>query len=195
MPKNVLDATTEEQEIVEEELPEEEHGSELDPEVLNQMLMTGENQEGMFEPDEQEMLEEGEELHEEPDQELLFKQVKEKLGAHSGALVKDMKDNPDKFMIETPRGTMSIFEAIAQGYDPYTKDFTDTPLSDEIDQHFGEAGLSEQDMMGMQQMMDPAQMQLAPVDAQAMGVPEGSPMIAPQQGMVPPMDPNQGGMF
>lgn len=179
---------------------DKESESDLDSDVLKQMMMTGENEEGMFTPDESELLDEDEEAHAdtEEDADIVTGKVEKRLGKYADKFLKDMKDNPDEYIISTPEGEMSIFEALKKGYDPATKEFTAEPLQDSANRKLDEAGLNEQDRAGVEAMLDPSNNQLAPADAAGMGLDPNDPMVQgqPQQQMDPSMmqqDPNLGG--
>jgi hypothetical protein len=173
----------EEEMIQEEEKPE----GEIDPKLLNLLVKAGENKEGMISLDKEEQEKKKEEENDEP----LFKEVpdeamlqtgkiKNKLGKYAERLLFDIKQNPEKFMLNTPRGRMSIEDAIKQGYDPATKDFTEQTPEQMIDGKL--QGLSESGRSKIKELMSPQRAQVPPNEAMAMGLPEQSAMIQGQEG-------------
>lgn len=187
----------------EETIEENEPKSELDDEVLKSMMRTGENTEGTFIPDEGELLDEEEEAHEEIDEdaEMTVGQVREQLGKYSDELLFDMQKNPDKYMVQTERGEMSLMEAIQQGWNPATKSFDAETPRDEFRESLGD--LSPEDQQALMNLTDPATAHIPPDEAAMYGVDPNSPMVdgvgqdpriqgAPQDPSM--MDPNMGGM-
>lgn len=183
-----------EEEMLEEETEKEpsEKDGKFDSELVNKMLATGENQEGMI----QELPEEeSEPLFQEKDESAQTKvgKVKQKLGKHIDAFLFDMKKNPDKYMIETPQGKMKIEDAIKRGYDPATKDFTEKPPKQAFEEML--SGLSDTGKQAIMDLSDPSKAELPPDEAAAMGLEEESPMIRgnaqpPQEETPPGIDPN-----
>lgn len=169
----------------------------LDSDLLNTLVKAGENKEGMVSFDKKEQEEKKKENNEEP----LFKEVsekavlktgkvKEKLGKYAERLLFDIKSNPKKYMLDTPRGKMSIEEALKLGYDPATKDFTDETPDQMIDKRL--KGLSQSGKDKIKQLMNPQSARVPQAEAETMGIPEGSPMIEaeqPQEGQAPNVSP------
>lgn len=197
---NVLTLGDDEEE--KEEMPEEKPKSDMDDEVLRSMMMTGENTEGTFTPDED--LDEDEEIHEEIDEDasITTGKVREKLGKYSDEILFDMKENPDKYLIQTERGEMSIMEALKQGWNPATKEFDGPSVAEDFKKGFD--GLSDSDRQALEQITDPAAAHIPPAEAGMYGLDPNDPMID-GQGMDPRMmqgapqdpgmmDPNMGGM-
>jgi hypothetical protein len=182
----------------EEELKKEENKDQIDPGLLNTLVKAGENKEGMISLDQKEQ----EQIKQEENDEPLFKEIKEeavikpgkinkKLGKYAERLLFDMKKNPEKFMINTPRGRMSIQDAIKQGYDPATKDFTEETPEQMMEKKLG--GLSDSGRNKIKQLMNPNRAQVPPEEARTMGLEEGSPLIRGQQQPQPQeMPPQQG---
>lgn len=159
----------------------------LNTDILSQMMMTGDNEYGMFAPDTKQLeeeLEPGEKLHEEQNEEAKLGKIKstETKDAYKKAMIKDMSKHPDKYSIETPRGRMSVAEAIKQGFNPETKQFEKS-----LDEKNKEAlsRLSDEDRTRVEEFIDPAQVGLAPADADAFEVSETSPMRKPMTSPVP----------
>ncbi len=179
----------------EEMLKEKEAGS-IDPELLNTMVKAGENKEGMIAMDKEEQEAKKKEANDEP----LFKEIKEeaqlkvgkvskKLGKYAENLLFDMKKNPEKYMINTPRGKMSIEDAIKQGYDPATKDFTEKTPEQMMEEKL--SGLSESGRSRIKELMDPRRAQVPPDEASVMGIPGESPMVAGNQQPIPEEQPGE----
>lgn len=150
--------------------------SPLDDEVLASMMANGDNTRGMFEPDESEVKDKDEKLHEDPDKDVKLKTKGDAKPSdkYKDKFKEDMVKNPDKYFVDTPKGQMSIKEAKEQGYDPVTRRFKKRKDNSR------EAMLSEvndKDKEAMQKLMDPAQLGLAPADAEGLGVRPDSPMV------------------
>ena len=163
----------------------------LNEDILSQMLMTGDNQAGMFAPNEKQLeeeLEHGEKLHKEQDEDAKLGKIKsvETKDEYKKAMAEDLKKHPNKYTIDTPRGRMTVAEAAKQGFNPDTMEFEKS-----LDEKNEEAlsRLNEQDRANVEEFMDPAQVQLAPADADAYGVSEASPM---RRSMTPPIQQPMG---
>ncbi len=151
----------------------------IDDEVIASMMANGDNTKGMFEPDESEVTDKDEKLHEDPDKEAKLKTKGEAKPSdkYKDKFKEDMVKNPDKYFIDTPKGQMSIKEAKEQGYDPVTRRFKKKKDNSR------EAMLSEvneKDQEAMRKLMDPSQLGLAPADAESLGVKPNSPMVRNQ---------------
>lgn len=154
---------------------------ELDPAILEQMMMTGDNTRGMFTPNEEEVLDENipeDKLHEETDEEAKVKagKVTKKFGAYQKKFLADMKKNPDAYMIDTPKGKMNVAEAIKQGYDPATKDFTEEPLESKRDKKL--EGLSDSDKEIIKKLTDPSAAHIPSKEAEQYGLSPDDPRVA-----------------
>ncbi len=175
----------EEEMLLGKEEPENQQNN-IDPGLLNTLVKAGENKEGMISLNKKDVNKKKKEKNEEPlfmeenkDAELKPGKVSKKLGKYTERFLFDMKKNPDKYMIDTPRGKMSVQEAIKQGYDPATKDFTDKTPDVMIDEKL--SGLSQSGKEKIKMLMDPRRAQVPPEEARTMGIEEGSPLIQAQQ--------------
>ena len=151
----------------------------IDDEVIASMIANGDNTKGMFEPDESEVTDKDEKLHEDPDKDAKLKTKGEAKPSdkYKDKFKEDMVKNPDKYFVDTPKGQMSIKEAKEQGYDPVTRRFKKKKDNSR------EAMLSEvneKDQEAMRKLMDPSQLGLAPADAESLGVKPDSPMVRNQ---------------
>lgn len=167
---------TEETPEVKPEEKKKSSGKPLDDEVIASMMANGDNTRGMFEPDESEVIDKDEKLHEDQDKDVKLKTKGDAKPSdkYKDKFKEDMIKNPDKYFIDTPKGQMSIKEAKEQGYDPVTRRFKKRKDNSR------EAMLSEvndKDKEAMQRLMDPSQLGLAPADAEGLGVRSDSPMI------------------
>lgn len=157
----------------------------MDEETIKQILMSGENSDGLFTPDKP--LEEGEELHEEIDEEAKLKigEVKEQSKKYSKRFREDISKNPEKYKVMTPKGEMTVQEAMSKGYNPLTKRFEkDKVAKNIVDKH--KKNLNEADQGVIDTILDPKSANIAPADAEQMGLPADSPMVRqeqPQEGM------------
>jgi len=162
--------------ITKEKPEDKKSGSkELDADTITEMLKTGENTDGMFTPD-------GEEEHEDED-----KGAKVKVGSKvepSEKYEKNFKDDmlkhPNEYKVNTPRGEMTIAEAMRAGYNPITKTFEKNHSQEDIKQKLL-AGLNDADKAALEQFTSPSNARVAPADAEMYGLPQGSPMIRPME--------------
>jgi hypothetical protein len=165
------------------EVPKGQAGN-FDEETLKQILMTGENSEGLFTPNEDKEEEEKDPKHAEVDEDAKFKQGKigKPHGKYANKFREDVAKNPQNYKVQTPKGEMTIAEAMRKGYNPITKRFEHNKDSDLIkEKHL--SGLNEADRAKLEELTNPSSAHIAPKDAANMGLPENSPMI---DGAVPP---------
>lgn len=170
--------------------PEEKDTAEkIDDDLFEQMLMSGDNSEGLFTPKEKE--DKDNPLHEDVDEKAKVKQVKitEKKGKYAKKFVEDITKNPNDYKVQTPKGEMTIAEAMRKGYNPITKRFEKDKSSEAIkEKHL--SGLNNAQRSKLEEITSPSAAHMAPKDAEAMGLPPDSPMI---DGMgQPPMAPQAG---
>jgi hypothetical protein len=151
----------------------------LDPEILESMLRTGENTDGMFTP-------KGEEEFEKPDEKSklsIGKKVEPK-GKYEAKFKNDMLKHPENYKVNTPRGEMTVAEAMREGYDPIVKRFSKEHGQKKIkDKYLSQ--LNDTDRASIEAITDPSAAQVAPADAEKFGLAPGSPMVkgqAPQAG-------------
>lgn len=153
---------------------------EMDEETIKQILMSGENSEGLFTPDKK--TEDDKELHEEIDEDAKLKtgEVKEQSQKYSKRFREDISKNPDKYKVMTPKGEMTVREAMAKGYNPLTRRFEKDKTAKEIvEKH--KKNLNEADKGVIDTILDPKSANIAPADAEQMGLPADSPMIRQEQ--------------
>lgn len=167
----------------------------LDPSVIEQMLMTGENTEGMFEPDTPKEKDGEPKIHEEQDEKAKAKIPEE--AKPSKKYEKDFKEDilkhPDDYKVMTPRGEMTIAEAIKKGYNPLTKEFEKDRDFDAIrEKHLNQ--LNEDDRASIDALTQPSAAQLAPADAEQYGLAPDSPFIKQPAGVEPNTQLPQGGV-
>lgn len=155
---------------------------ELDEETLRQLMMSGDNSEGLFVPDEKEDKDnpKHEEVHD--DAKIEQGKISTLKGKYAKRFKEDISKHPDKYKVQTPRGEMTIAEAMKQGYNPITKRFEKDKSPSEIKKKHME-GLNDADKAKLEELTNPAAAQIAPKDAEAMGIAPDSPMI---QGATPP---------
>lgn len=160
----------------------------IDDEVIQAMMANGDNTGGMFTPDEKEVVDKNkkEKLHEDIDDEAKLKTKGDAKPSdkYITEFQKDMQKNPEDYFINTPKGKMSLKEAREKGYDPVTHRFrkkvADAKREEEL-----LSQVNEKDREGIKRMLDPAQLELAPADAQAMGIKPDSPMVKQGGGASP----------
>lgn len=168
----------------------------LDEDVINELLKTGENTDGMFIPDEKK--EDEDKLHEEEDEEAKLKVGKDikpskKYEKH---FKNDMLKHPDQYKVNTPQGEMTVSEAIRKGYNPITKQFEKEHDQNSIkEKHLSQ--LNDADRAAIEKVTDPTIAQVAPADAEMYGLDANSPMVksaTPQPAMpAAPAAPTEGG--
>ena len=171
-------------------------GKPLDDEVIASMMANGDNTKGMFEPDESEVVDKDkkEKLHEDQDKEVKLKTRGEAKPSdkYITEFQKDMQKNPEDYFINTPKGKMSLKEAREKGYDPVTHRFRKKTVDSKREEELL-SQVNEKDREGIKRMLDPSQLQLAPADAQAMGIKPDSPMVrhGEESTQIPQENPEQ----
>lgn len=161
---------------------------EMDEETIKQILMSGENSDGLFTPDKP--TKDDENIHEEVDEEAKLKtgKVTGQSEKYSKKFREDISKNPDKYKVMTPKGEMTVKEAMAKGYNPLTKCFEkDKVAKNIVEKH--KKNLNATDQQAIDTILDPKSANIAPADAGQMGLPANSPMVRqeqPQAGTLPP---------
>lgn len=156
----------------------------LDEDVVTEILKTGENTDGMFEPKK-------EEDHEEEDEKAKVKVGKQVTPSdkYKDKFKDDMLKHPDEYKVMTPRGEMTVAEALKAGYNPITKRFEKGHGKDAIrEKHLSK--LNDADRAALEKFTDPANAQVAPADAERYGLNAGSPMIRAQDAANPTPESN-----
>lgn len=191
--------STEPTEEVKVEDKKKSSGKPLDDEVIAAMMANGDNTRGMFEPDESEVTDEDEKLHEEQhkDAKVKVKGNAKPSEKYATEFQKDMLKNPEDYTINTPRGEMTIKEAMEKGYDPVTKRFNNSVAKKKEE---ALSQLNDKDRAAVEKLFDPSQVGLAPADAQSMGlkpdskmIRQGNPMEQPPAQAPTPMSPPTAG--
>ena len=161
----------------------------IEDDAILSMIANGDNTKGMFEPDEDEVVDKdkNEKLHQEVDEDakIKIKGDAKPSDKYAEKFQEDMMKNPQDYMVNTPKGKMTLKEAREKGYDPITKRFrkkVNTKREQEL-----LAQLNEKDRAAIERMMDPSQIGLAPADAQALGLNPYSKMIRQSEGAQPAM--------
>jgi len=150
----------------------------FDDETFKQILMTGDNSEGLFTPDEDKEQEKEDPKHAEVHEDAKIKQGKigKPKGKYANKFKEDISKNPQNYKVQTPKGEMTIAEAMKKGYNPITKRFDKTKSGEEIKKKHLE-GLNPADRAKLEELTSPSAARMAPKDAQARGIPSDSPMI------------------
>lgn len=163
-----------------EEKKTKSNAQQFDSDVLRAMINGGENQEGMVtvEPEDEIDPRTKQSLFTEiePENQVKPGKIRKKLGKYVEKFIFDMKKNPDKYQIMTPRGMMPIDQAIQQGYDPATKDFTDKGSKAEFEEALGQ--LSESGRENIKRITSPENIQMPVSAAEGMGIDTENPMVA-----------------
>lgn len=162
--------------------PDETKAESFDEETFKQILMAGDNTEGLFKPEIKE--DEKNPNHAEVDEDAKIKQgeVSKPKGKYVKKFKEDISKNPQDYKVQTPKGEMTIAEAMRKGYNPITKRFEKEKSADAIkEKHL--SGLNDADKSKLEELTNPAAAHIAPKDAEAMGLPGDSPMV---DGNTPP---------
>lgn len=161
----------------------------IEDDAILSMIANGDNTKGMFEPDEDEVVDKdkNEKLHQEVDEDakIKIKGDAKPSDKYAEKFQEDMIKNPQDYMVNTPKGKMTLKEAREKGYDPLTKRFRKRTNSKREQELL--AQLNEKDRAAIERMMDPSQVGLAPADAQALGLKPDSKMIRQSEGAQPAM--------
>ena len=159
----------------------------IEDDTILSMIANGDNTKGMFEPDEDEVVDKdrNEKLHQEVDEDakIKIKGDAKPSDKYAEKFQEDMIKNPQDYMVNTPKGKMTLKEAREKGYDPITKRFRKQSNSKREQELL--AQLNEKDRAAIERMMDPSQVGLAPADAQALGLKPDSKMIRQSEGAQP----------
>jgi hypothetical protein len=151
----------------------------FDDETFNQILMAGDNTEGLFTPNEDKEQEKEDPKHSEVHEDAKVKQIKidKAKGKYAQKFKEDVLKNPSQYKVKTPKGEMSIAEAMKKGYNPITKRFEKDKDSEKIKKKHLE-GLNDSDRAKLEEITSPSAARIAPKDAQARGMSADNPMIA-----------------
>lgn len=167
----------------------------LDEETIKQLLMTGENTRGMFTPDEKELEKDlvNDELHAEQDEamKLKTKNADAKGTKYAKNFQEDISKNPSKYSVMTPRGIMTVAEAMREGYDPLTKRFNKDKSMRAVKDKYLE-GLNEADKAKIEELTDPSTAKVPSKEAKEFGIDPNSALI--DRGEQPQGVPAQPGM-
>jgi hypothetical protein len=165
----------------------------LDAKTLEDMLMTGENTEGMFEPDKKEPKGNEPKLNEEVDEDAkrnLDKGTVKASDKYAKSFKNDLLKHPNEYKVQTPEGEMTIAEAIKRGYNPITKRFEEKHNQANLKESFL-SQLNDTDRQNIERITDPSAAQVAPADAEKYGLDQNSPMVRQNPTGMPgqPMEP------
>lgn len=160
------------------ETQKEKTADSFDDETFKQILMTGDNTEGLFQPYEDKEEEEKDPKHAEVHEDAQIKQgkISKPKGKYAEKFKEDIAKNPSDYKVQTPKGEMTIAEAMRKGYNPITKRFEKDKSGEEIKKKHME-GLNDADKAKLEEITSPSAAHMAPKDAAAMGLPADSPMI------------------
>lgn len=156
--------------------PDKTKAESFDEETFKQILMAGDNTEGLFKPEIKE--DEKNPNHAKVDEDAKIKQgeVSKPKGKYVKKFKEDISKNPQNYKVQTPKGEMTIAEAMRKGYNPITKRFEKEKSADAIkEKHL--AGLNDADKSKLEELTNPASAHVAPKDAGTMGLPGDSPMV------------------
>jgi len=163
----------------------------FDEEFLRTIMLTGDNTKGMFEPAEKEAFEKEDTPHEEETSVLVAGDITP-TEKYKDNFVKDILQNPKQYKIMTPRGEMTVVEAIRKGYNPITKQFEARNSTDSIEKKHMRK-MNEKDREAFEGITDPRNAQLSDEQAQQFGVPGDSLLKAPAPASTPmEMPPEEG---
>lgn len=157
----------------------------LDSNTIEEILMTGENTQGMFEPDNKEPEGNEPKINEEVDDKAkrkLDKAETKPSEKYANRFKNDLLKHPEAYTVQTPEGEMTIAEAIKRGYNPVTKRFERAHNTQNIKKSFL-SKLNDSDRQNLERITDPSAAQVAPADAEKYGLDASSPMIRQQSQM------------
>jgi len=141
---------------------------ELNNEELMTMLMAGESREGNLNVKE-------EPEYEKPEFNVSIKEVTKRIGKYEKELISKIKKNPDKFMVETSEGQMTLKEAMERGWNPKSDKFDKEDIVKKKEEALSK--LSDSDREAIERLTNPETAQIPAAEAEAMGLDERSPMI------------------
>ena len=189
--ENPLEKLNEASKNVNKEVKEKtDQASSFDDETFKRILMSGDNSEGLFTPTEKEEKENPK--HAEVHEEAQIKQgkVSSPKGKYVNKFIKDITKNPQGYKVKTPKGEMTIAEAMRKGYNPITKTFEKDKSPEEIKKKHLE-GLNATDKAKLEEITSPSAARIPSKDAKSMGLPDDSPMIDKGEGQAPAQIPAQ----
>jgi hypothetical protein len=168
----VTEPTPKEEPELKVEKPKKKSNTDIDQETIEQMLLTGDNENGMFIPDKETKDEFGNKIEEEkPDESMKISKVKQGKVSdkYKTAFKEDMAKHPEKYKINTPRGEMTVKEAIQKGYDPITKSFKGKQkLEEAMEKELSK--VNDKDREGIRNLLNPDNLHLKEADAAGLGV-------------------------
>lgn len=175
----------------------------LDQNVLINMLMTGDNSDGMFSPDNKTEDENRTKLFEEQNEsvKVKIKTTANGVGKYEQHFKRKMLEDPENYTIDTPKGKMSIAKAMRMGYNPITRVFK-RELSQNILKQKYRSKLDDNDKIAFdkvfseQQNKQEATSDMQPMQAAQVQLPEEetqptSPVASQQAVPVPVQDQTQ----
>ena len=109
--------------------------------------------------------------------------VEEKIGEYGDEMVDDMKMHPEKYIVNTPRGQMTLKDAIKKGWSPKTGDFTEEDFDEFVKEGRSKLAPSDQEML--EKLTDPHNAGIPAAQGEELGLEEGDPRIMPPQGIAP----------
>ena len=92
----------------------------------------------------------------------------------------DFLKNPEDYKIQTPKGEMTVAEAMRKGYDPMTKTFRKEHDADDIKER-NLKDLNDADRESIEGLLNPEAANIAPAYAAKYGLKEDSPFIRKEQ--------------
>lgn len=142
----------------------------IDEKIIKDLLIRGESSLGNFKPKEGIAFEE-----EEPS---VIKSVKmvEPLGKYKKSLKEQVQANPGMYTTMTPRGRMTVKEAIRKGYNFQTGEFDKPDIDKEKERILN--GVPEEQRKNVKRLTRPRQAELPEEEAEAMGIEDpANPMV------------------
>lgn len=171
----------------EPKLKEKEEVSNINDKNFLDSILTADGEDGNFRLKEEpkpEELEDEDKIH------MDFKTSSQKrLGKYSKDFISNVMKHPTKFFVETERGTLSIKDAIEQGWDPKTGGFKKDNLQSKIKEKMDK--LSDSDREAVDSLTNPDNAGIADADADGLDIPPESRLrktnrSATPEGQIPP---------
>jgi hypothetical protein len=149
----------------------------MDEKLIKELLIRGESSLGNYRPVEEPAFEEAE-----PSVISAFK-MKEELGKYKKSKLDKIKANPGMFTTMTPRGRMTVKDAIRKGYNFQTGEFDKPNIEEEKEKILG--ALPEEERKNVKRMTRPSQAQLEEEEAGEMGIEDPTNMMVRRKKPMP----------
>lgn len=155
----------------------------MDEKLIKDLLIRGESSLGNYRPKEEPTFEEAE-----PSVISTFK-LKDDLGKYKKSKLDQIKANPGMFTTMTPRGRMTVKDAIRKGYNFQTGEFDKPNIEEEKEKILG--ALPEEERKNVKRITRPSQAELEEEEAGEMGIEDPTNMMVRKKKPMPVEAPPQ----